>query len=173
MEKTLKWRMYGFVNYQLIGIQKGIQFTHVCVEYGQLVKGFTVEDVYNSWANEDKTVILLNGGTTNDSKDNYGTLQKHRDLLVENKILLAEFREPDLNDALTAICFLVSEEVWDKEIYPDFVRTPYPWPYNKKPSLKQKADWEAEDSKNYEAWCDKIGKQNVFLREFLRDKRLA
>ena len=33
MENKLELRMYGFVNYQLTGIQMGIQFSHALVEY--------------------------------------------------------------------------------------------------------------------------------------------
>ena len=34
--ENLELRMYGLVNYQLTGIQQGIQFLHGVVEYGQM-----------------------------------------------------------------------------------------------------------------------------------------
>ena len=53
-------RMYGLTNYQLTGIQKGIQFLHGVVEYSQMANkiGGHVLDIYNDWANNHKTVIL-------------------------------------------------------------------------------------------------------------------
>ena len=74
------------------------------VEYQQCARESPgIEDTYNRWASRDKTFIILNGGTTNENPDDkfYGSMQKHRDLLSDNGILFAEFREPDLNDTLT------------------------------------------------------------------------
>ena len=36
------------------------------------------------------------------------------------KIKYAEFYEPDLGDQLTALCFLLDERVYDRELYPDY-----------------------------------------------------
>jgi hypothetical protein len=48
MEKNLELRMYGLVNYQLTGIQKGIQFLHGVVEYSQSANrvGGNMLDIY-------------------------------------------------------------------------------------------------------------------------------
>jgi hypothetical protein len=70
--------------------------------------------------------------------------------------------------------FLVDERVFNRTIYPDFVGTPYPWPAHKKPTEKQLSQWEAENSKNYKAWEEKIGgEKNAFLRDYLRALKLA
>ena len=113
----LKYRMYGLVNYQLSGIQKGIQFGHAVVEYG--LKYFNTDE-YKRWANFDKTFIILNGGTTNSSIENPGTLNIHSALISEMCINFAEFYEPDLGDQLTSVVFIVNEKVFDKEKYPDY-----------------------------------------------------
>jgi len=174
-EMYLEYRMYGLVPYNLSPIQQGIQFGHAVVEYGRAVKDIHIpERIYNKWADIDKTFIILNGGTTNDREDYLGTLQVSRNSLIEEKVLFSEFREPDLNDALTGVVFLVDERVFNRTLYPDFVGNPYPWGYNKKPTEKQFSKWEAENTKNYESWVEKIGgKQNAFLREFLRGFKLA
>ena len=51
-----------------------------------------------------------------------GTLDQIGDSLLENDVQFAYFQEPDLNDALTALCFIVDERVFNKEDYPDFVK---------------------------------------------------
>ena len=121
----LELRMYGMVNYQLTGIQAGIQFAHAIVDYGQYVKKLgehksSLNKQYDNWADNWKTVILLNGGTTNNNPDKLGTLNKHLQALKDNNIPCQDFYEPDLGDQLTAICFLVDERVFNKEKYPDF-----------------------------------------------------
>lgn len=173
-EMYLEYRMYGLCNYQLSGtIHGGIQFGHCCVEYQQITRELPPhESIYNKWAIEDKTFIILNGGTTNDNLENYGTLQKNRDLLIDNNILFSEFREPDLNDSLTSICFLVDERVWDKEVYKDFVPETLPWG-RRKPSEKALSQLEERNNVNYKHWVEKIGgSSNAFLRNFLKDKKL-
>lgn len=112
MKKNLEQRMYGFVPYNLSEIQKGIQFGHAVVEY-QLKHGKDVE--YLNWAKKDKTFIILNGGTTNDVSGSINALLSE---LKKLKIKFATFREPDLNNALTAVVFILDEKVWDREKYP-------------------------------------------------------
>lgn len=126
---TLRMRMYHLVLYSLSGIQKGIQAYHSGIEYS-LKYGTTPE--YLQWSMKDKTVIILDGGTSNregfseyDSPripQYYGSMEDFGQELIDNKILLAYFYEPDLNNATTAISFLVDERVWDKEKYPDPVQ---------------------------------------------------
>lgn len=118
---NLEYRMYGLVPYNISEIQKGIQFGHAVVEYG-LKYSNTPE--YQKWAHEDKTFIILNGGTTN-SRINiedglpFGSLNQH--LLNLERLVkdgnIAWFNEPDLGDQLTAICFLVDERIWDIKKY--------------------------------------------------------
>jgi hypothetical protein len=157
----LKYRMYGLVPYNLSPIQQGIQFGHAVVEYGQFVKGIPpFEGIYDKFACKDKTFIILNGGTTNENTERLGTLQQHAQTLKDNEILIAEFREPDLNDTLTAVVFLVDERVYNKELYPDFLSNPF---------LTGE-----ENDKSYNNWVKNIGgPKNEFLRKFLSGFRLA
>lgn len=59
----LEYRMYGLVPYNLSPIQQGIQFGHGVVEY---MRTYYPAPPCDSWADNDKTFIILNGGTTND-----------------------------------------------------------------------------------------------------------
>lgn len=176
----LEYRMYGLVPYNISPIQAAIQFGHGVVEYGQSVKGGgNRESVYDKWANDDKTFIILNGGTTNDDRNHkfYGSLQQMRDQMSDAKINFSEFREPDLNNALTSINFLVDERVFDRELYPDYVNVAYPWQdkgRSFRPSELQMEGWEKTNKENRDKWVEKIGgEQNDFLRTFLRPLRLA
>jgi len=179
-EKFLEYRMYGLVPYNISSIQSGIQYGHAVVEYGQNCRGMgKLEDTYNKWASKDKTFIILNGGTTNENKDSkwYGTMQQNRDLLETTGVMFAEFREPDLNDTLTGIVFLVDERVFNRELYPDYVDMPLPWKDKRrgyKPSESELEKYETENAKNREKWVDKIGgPKNDFLRLWLRGFKLA
>jgi len=169
----LEYRMFGIVPYNISPIQAGIQFGHAVVEYQQNVRGMgKIEDIYNKWASQDKTFIICNGGTTNENKEDkwYGSMQKRRDALAEAGILFAEFREPDLNNTLTAVVFLADERVWNEELYPNYVNMPYPWEdkgRGYKPKEDEMVKWETDNAMNREKWVEKIGgPKNDFLRVF-------
>ena len=194
MEEKLELRMYGMVNYQLTGIQKGIQFGHSVTEYGQFAKNILTKHEslrYDDWADNYKTVIVLNGGSTNLSVENPGTLNQHLLKLSENDIFCAPFYETDLGDQLTAISFIVDERVFNKAKYPEFKA----WlnEYHLEDlaienieafSILSKSNTKVigyfKDSKNikessyYTNWLELIGgDKNLFLREFLYNFDLA
>ena len=219
MEKNieLEWRMYGLVPYNISEIQKGIQFGHAVVEYGQGIKEIErkykdgesrfydqtmklVHD-YDNWANNWKTFMILNGGTSNHTQNRYqvgefnGTMEGHLKEISENGINYATFYEPDLNDMLSAIVFLVDERVFKLKpyfegdtIYPDFDVKEYYGdtkfakdaqkeleknPMN--PNFPTALNLKGEDvRKEWEKWVESIGgKKNLFLRTFIRKFRLA
>jgi len=156
MEKELKYRMYGLVPYNISPIQQGIQFGHGVVDYGMK---YIESHEYQRWAKNDKTFIILNGGTTNDKFDMtsglpFGTLNQHALTLHKHGVRIETFNEPDLGDQLTTVVFLVEERVWDKKKYPDLT-----------------------DSVFDEDWTEGIEEKELnkilFLREFLSQFRLA
>ena len=202
MENKLELRMYGLVPYNISPIQQGIQFGHAVVEYGQKMKiigllnnehlgghNQSLNTQYNDWADNWKTFIILNGGTTNNKtslKDGlpFGSLNNHLLTLMDNNVEFAQFNEPDLGDQLTAVVFIVDERVFNRKEYPNFedwvmdnygelVRTDY---YTSSYMLAQKiknSDSKA-DKKVYEEWVKLIGgEKNVFLRDFLKNFKLA
>lgn len=120
MKERLEYRMYGLVPYNLSPIQQGIQFGHAVVEYGLLYGRGHADSPYFQWAINDKTFIILNGGTTNTNPLSLGTLNQAEDVLRDMKVQYESFYEPDLGDQLTALVFLVDERVWNTEKYPEF-----------------------------------------------------
>jgi hypothetical protein len=112
--------MYGLVPYNLSPIQQGIQYGHAVVEYSLKFGGSTP---YKRWAEHDKTFIILNGGTTNTRRFNgelVGSLNQYRKELIDRKIWIADFNEPDLGDQLTAVVFLIDDRVFDRVTWPDY-----------------------------------------------------
>jgi hypothetical protein len=173
-EMYLEYRMYGLVPYNLSPIQQGIQFGHAVVEYQQNTLAHEpMQKIYNKWAKEDKTFIILNGGTTNRNRERLGTLNKHLSEITKMGVKVGIFFEPDLGDQLTAFVFLVDERVFNRELYPDFQEEKLPYG-TRKPSKKVETELEERNEANYQKWVEKIGNEkNVFLRGFLKQFRLA
>jgi len=210
MKNKLELRMYGFVNYQLTGIQMGIQFSHAVVEYGQMARkespkvewkegsdgtkykhisfeGHDMEETYNDWANNWKTYIILNGGTTNNNPEKLGTLNQTYNTLLENGIKCTSFSEPDLGDQMTAIVFIVDERVFNRKKYLDFGDWVMDNHYSyladnlftsqKIERLRKQGYFETgtkEEQKLYKDWVSLVGgEKNVFLRDYLKNAKLA
>jgi hypothetical protein len=179
MENHIELRMFGLVPYNISPIQQGIQFGHAVQEYNNDIfelmgeyhrSEVSIEDKqaiwkFEQWRKEDKTFIILNGGTTNDTS---GTMQDYKCQLEENGITYSTFFEPDLNDALTAIVFLVDERVFNKKKYPDvddWIEQTHGGSFDHDSSHFQDL---------YKEWLKFIGgEKNRFLREFLKPLKLA
>jgi len=161
------YRMMGLVPYNISPIQQGIQFGHAVVEYGL---EFNANPEYQKWAKEDKTFIILNGGTTNtrfNLEDGLplGSLNNHLLTLVLNNTRFATFFEPDLGDQLTAVVFLVDDRVFDKVTWPDFDSRNYP-------DIHDEFQYYTEWKRKF-AETEKEADQIIFLRDFLKQFRLA
>lgn len=102
------YRMYFLINNKLSEIQKGIQAGHASIIF---TNKFDESDAYLKFL-KTKTWVLLNGGT---HQNLYGHLQT---LSSKFKLDVASFQEIDLNNSLTAICFLVPSRVYDSITYP-------------------------------------------------------
>jgi len=164
-------RMYGLVPYNISPIQCGIQYGHAVIEYGLL---FFNDKDYQNWAKNHKTFIILNGGTSNHSINRYhegefvGSMELHLKTLQENKIKVASFFEPNLNDMLSGICFLVDERVFNIIKYPDFVFGNY------QSTIFNPECSSISEEKAWAEWIESIGgDRNLFLRKFLRGFKLA
>jgi len=202
MIRERELRMYYFVMYNLAEIQKGIQAGHCAVEYGQKYKN---DFTYNEFAANFKTFILLDGGTSNNglvlkqvgtghntlNEDMYyflldetklGTMELHEKYLIENKIDYAAFHEPDANNALTALCFLCDEKIFDFENYPSFEK----WAVTKKSLDFDEANLLREGTppyydkhnstmnKLYKRWVRFVGgEKNAAIKQLIYGKKLA
>lgn len=126
MNNERKYRLYGLVPYNLSPIQQGIQYGHAVQEYNNLMMALSTDvtkdlrDAFDKWRKEDKTFIILNGGTTNSNPERFGTLNKYLVDLTGVGVMCVSFREPDLGDQLTAFVFLVDDRVWDRVAWPDY-----------------------------------------------------
>jgi len=167
----LEFRMYGLVPYNISPIQQAIQYGHAVVEY--MVEYRDQPDL-TKWAEEDKTFIILNGGTTNSFQEKgtnnpVGSLNKHLDTLMLNEVKVARFLEPDLGNQLTAVVFLADERVWNKEKYPEFIDSIY---YSK--TINSEYNIETLNNLVYKQWVESIGGEYIlWLRNFLKQFRLA
>ena len=185
-EKVLELRMYFFVPYNISGRQMGIQAGHAALRYARMFSNDNPE-VWD-FVDNHETWIILNGGTTNADRDfdgiPAGSLNLIADQLQENDIMFSYFVEPDLNNALTALCFIADERVFNRKDYPDFSD----YLFNNHYDLfidKTKDDDKIFDftdieevqnrfSKEYKEWIRFLGGvKNAFLRELIKDKRLA
>ena len=191
MEK-LELRMYGFVPYNISEIQKGIQFGHAVVEYG--LENFHSNE-YLDWAKYWKTFIILNGGTSNHSVNRYheteeeyiGSMESLLEELNTNEVKLATFYEPDLNDMLSGIVFIIDERVFNRKKYLDFgdwfMNTNFSYLQDNmvQPSKLERMRLDGyfettddeEEKKFYQEWVDYVGgEKNVFLRDFLNPRKV-
>ena len=178
--------MYSFVVYSLSGIQKGIQSGHSNDEYGQYVDDNKCEIIdgyaqyvntnksdfkleyenYIDWRKNHKTVILLCGGSTNTRLRL--SMEKYLAELNNMGVLAVPFYEPDLNDAMTSLSFIVDERVYDSKKYPD---------YYEDIKYSDITDERIENDLKNQYFRDYIenigGILNYKLRYFLRGKKLA
>lgn len=153
------YRMYFFVPYNLSPIQQAIQAGHAALEYAAK---YGNDQSFKDFVFWDKTWIILNGGTSNSGYLGHeqGNMEEIHKSLRDNVIPCANFNEPDINNAMTAICFLADERVWDWENYPSF------------DNYLQLAPIDSPVS--YESWLELIGgEKNAFLKALIQNKRLA
>lgn len=180
-DERLEYRMYFFVPYNISDIQKGIQAGHAALRYALKFGRGDENAVVWDFIHNDETFIILNGGTTNDKFNNVlekpvGTINQTAKKLMDNKISYTVFREPDLNNAVSAICFLADERVWDFEKYPDWLGGHTSMPYadvdQKDGEVTLGEPIETDESGlTYNQWVERIGGgKNLFLRNLVHPK---
>ena len=153
-------RMYSMVLRQLNPIQKGVQTTHGVVEYANK---YASDEEYKQWAETDKTLIMLDGGT-------YQEMVMVYDSLKELGMKIGEFQEPDLNYLTTSITFLADERVWNREQYPSWETLPQ-CPCT---ILGNMPTPDPKDYMSYDEWVEMMGgAANVELRELIFSKKLS
>ena len=181
MENNLEKRMYFLVPYNISPIQQAIQAGHSMGEYALKYGRYNPDHLIWEFLEEWKTWIILNGGTTNNKFEfvtgkALGTLNqsvqdilefnsKYPDLEIESSI----FEEPDLNDALTAVCLIADERVFNREDYPDF----RDWALNGGLPMKDFREENGSYTKYRKRYVKEVGEDIVFLKELLNTKKLA
>lgn len=172
---NLEKRMYFLVPYQLSGIQQAIQAGHAALEYAREYKN---DKQFINFVDNWKTWIILNGGTSRDgaNDEERGTLNSIEKNLEENEIKYTIFRETDLNNTLTAICFICDERIFNYKDYPSWKRYIIDEMIGSNPDILIQTEEELKERfpKLYKKWLKKIGgEKNAFLKNLLKDKELA
>jgi hypothetical protein len=115
-----------------------------------------------------------------------GSLDNIANSVIGAKINYSLFQEPDLNNALTAVCFICDERVWNYEDYPGFLDyilkiKMYPnalaaMPADNLVVLKAQTEEHLKElfPEYYNEWVEFMGgEKNLFLRELIKGKKLA
>jgi hypothetical protein len=101
----VEYRLYCFVNTFLSPIQKGLQSAHVISE---LLHIYWDGDPVRQWVVKDKTIIILDGGSSQ-------RLLDIEQIVKKTPIFYSMFREPMLNDSVTAIGMILPDRIWRKD----------------------------------------------------------
>jgi len=182
MEEKLEYRMYFFVPYNISEIQKSIQAGHAALRYALQHGRYNPNGIIWDFIENHETWIILNGGTTNnkiniieDESIPIGSLNKIVQNFTGKEVEYSTFNEPDLNNALTAICFLADERVWNHKKYPDWDATNIMMPignFHMDGSITLCEPIETDiEGLTYDDWVEKIGGiKNIFLRDLVHPK---
>lgn len=193
--EELELRMYFFVPYQLIGIQQGIQSGHSALKYALRFGRHDPNHIIWDFIERYQTWIILNGGTTNIGYqgEGKGTLDIIWSSIInfnitaklDDKIDVERFYEPDLNNAMTAVCVICDERVFDRKKYPDCMDLIFNKMYEQarenipEENVKLLKSMSIEKIREifpeyYNEWVVSVGgEKNMFLRELIKDKKLA
>lgn len=109
MKRT--FRLFTFVNFYLSQIQQGIQTAHVVSDMS-LEDNKAKKPIFDEWARNDKTIIVLNGGNTEMMEADYAVVKR----LSENLVLpVARFHEDEasLGGVFTAFGIIVPKEIYE------------------------------------------------------------
>lgn len=172
MQEKHTYKMYSIVLRQLDGINNGVQTAHGVCEY---VRKHWKDKDLQQWLNEDKTLVVLNGGTVND-------MNEIKAKFDQEGIKYETFEEEDLANLTTSICLLADERVWDRKEYgsvEDYVKL---LAYNLAKEVKcenqelsdaekqLKEEIDNEIDRQYEVFVG--GRMNVVKKEVLNNLRL-
>lgn len=168
--------MFFLVPYNISPIQQAIQAGHASLEYAHR---FRDVPLFVDFVENHKTWIILNGGTTRHGEDfeTMGTLNQIEYRLITSGIHHSSFREPDLDYALTAVCFIADERVFNWKDYPsfdDYIRDREAGEFLDRLCKISPEELPNVFSYRYSEWLQLIGgKYNAILKEIIKDKRLA
>jgi len=112
MSSKFNYRFYSFTNMYVSSIQKGIQTAHVVSDMSVSLMTPDQKSAYDTWALNDKTVIVLNGG-------NQAMLDVIYSLAIpfgkKHGLPVVKFHEDEqsLNGALTAVGIILPETAYE------------------------------------------------------------
>lgn len=110
----MEYRFYGFGNYYLSSLQQGLQSAHciadMFVKYRK--ENLPQETVYE-WAQNHKTMVLLNGGNSLTLSEIHKFFIELKDLGMDLPFSLFHEDEQSLNGALTYVGIVVPSEIYE------------------------------------------------------------
>lgn len=109
-------RYYGFGNYYLSSIQQGIQAAHVIsdmfVKYLHLKSLHAEQSILTEWAENHKTIVLLNGGNAEQINSLYSKLSSIATQLFLPVCFFKEDQE-SLNNCITSVGIIVPSKYYE------------------------------------------------------------
>jgi len=111
------FRLYSFCNMYLSSIQQGIQTAHLVsnmfAKYKNM-RGKPEHDMLFKWANDHKTIIVLNGGTKENIQNIFNELWLNADL----NLPYDKFHEDEdsLGGIVTCCGIIVPEEMYETKL---------------------------------------------------------
>lgn len=184
------FRLYTFINFYLSSIQQGIQSAHLVSELFMKYSNCFEKDVINDWANKDKTIIVLNGGTSFDIRQDY----IHVSNLAEKLRLSTNPHSPKIgkwflphafftedfnalgaydNGVVTGFGIIIPEEIWGAQPVP---QPEIGWAVNHDPlihNLYYQFNKIGEDNKIVSSTRFFEGEPDTELISIIRSKSLA
>ena len=121
------------------------------------------------------------------TEDEYvGSMETILETLKENDVKVGTFFEPDLNDMLSAIVFIIDERVFNRKVYLDFgdwvMENHFTYLQdnminsNKIEKMRKEgyfSNGSDKEQKIYSDWVDHVGgEKNVFLRDYLNPNKV-
>ncbi|EON7637338.1 hypothetical protein ABV23_RS02435 [Escherichia coli] len=100
-------KLYCLTNMYCQGVQAGVQAFHAGIKLVKEYEGTVFSTLIDEWYNEHETIVILNAGNQDKLTTHYENLSK------QGKVPFAKFNEPGLNDTLTSVAVLCTEEMID------------------------------------------------------------
>ena len=110
------YRLYSFVNFYLSSIQQGVQTAHLVHTLFTEVAAAEPRNVLDTWAKEDKTIIILNGGANQDIQEKFIFLAREAGAFSW-KAPYGAFSEDDrsLGGVMTCCGLVVPERIYNAQ----------------------------------------------------------
>ncbi len=107
-------RFYGFGNYYLSSLQQGLQAAHSVAELFVKYKTNSIpKSILYDWANEHKTIVLLNGGNSSDLLNLNDHFEYLKTLGMELPFCYFQEDEQSLNNAVTYVGIVVPNKYYE------------------------------------------------------------
>ena len=110
----MEYRFYGFGNYYLSSLQQGLQSAHCIADmFVKYNKKKAKKEIIYDWAENHKTMVLLNGGNSLVLEQTHQFLEELKTVGMNLPYQLFYEDEQSLNSALTYVGVIVPSEIYE------------------------------------------------------------